>query len=80
MEQVSNIEKLVPRMYRRSALNLLMFGYINGVRSTLHTVTVKEAVLMFMRDFQLDSDDFNEDSASVIYYRMYKENKLVKQK
>ena len=69
----SKLEGQIPKLYRRSALNLLMYGFVTGVRATLHTVNVKQAIFMFMEAYAIDDDDFNVDSAMVIYNRMQKE-------
>lgn len=48
----------------------LMYGYIKGARASLHTITIKQAVMMFMDDFELDEDSFNSDSAMNTFFRM----------
>jgi hypothetical protein len=66
----SNIEKAIPAIYKRSALNHLLFGFVLGCRATLPNVTIKQAVAMFMEKFDLDDNDFNSDTASVVFDRM----------
>ena len=73
MPKETNIESSIPTLYKRNALSLLMFGFVNGVRATLHTITIKEAVYMFMEAYGLNHDDYNSDSALVIYNRMQKD-------
>ena len=73
MPKLSNIESLIPALYRRTALNQMMFAFVLGVRNTLHTITVKDAVLMFMKEFNLTEELFSVDSALVTYNRMLKE-------
>lgn len=63
MPKLNNLEKGIPALYRRSALSMLMFGYVQGVRATLHTVTVKAAIRMFMTHYGLTDDNYNADSA-----------------
>lgn len=75
MSRQTEIEKIIPAIYKRSTLNLLFHGYIKGVKSTLHTMTTNAAIDMFMDDFGLNDDEFNRDSAIVIYDRMQKELK-----
>ena len=73
MPKITGIEARIPAIYRRSALNHMMFGYVTGVRATLHTIPMRDALLMFMESFGLDDDDFNIASALTTYNRMQKE-------
>jgi len=75
---MSKAMKQVPAIFRYSALNLIMFGYVRGVRETLHTITIKDALRMFMASVELTEDEFNIDSAKVIYNDM--QNNLTKHK
>ena len=56
-----------------TTINLLLYGFVCGVRDALPSITIKDAILMFMEEFDLDDDDFNIDSAAVIIDRMNKE-------
>ncbi len=73
MPKQINIQLSIPALYKRSALNHLMFGFVTGVRATLHTVTIKEAVYMFMDAYGLSHEDYNSDSALITFNRMQKE-------
>ena len=67
------VENKIPKLYKRTAINLLMYGYVTGVRATLHTIHVGDAIIMFMETFGLSHEEYNIDSAKVIYNRMQKE-------
>ena len=69
----SKIESNIAKLYKRNTLNLLMFGYVRGVRNTLHTITIEAALEMFRDDMKIDPDDFNAASMATIYNRMTKE-------
>lgn len=70
----TNIEKTIPALYKRNTLNTAMFAFVRGARCTLHTLTVKDAILMFMTDYGLEEDDdYNSSSAEATYYRMQQE-------
>lgn len=73
MPKQSKIERLVPSLYKRTALSQMMFAYVLGCRSALHTVSVEQAIIMFMEEFELTHDDYNTESAEVIYHRMYRD-------
>lgn len=71
----------IPALYKHSSLNVMLFAYIRGVQSALHTITIRKAIDMFMAEFNLNHDEFNIDSAIVTYHRLnksafsYKQNK-----
>ena len=67
------IEKAIPNLYKKSALNLLMFGYVRGVTTTIHTISIEQAIMMFMEDFHLDIDEYNLKSAMTTYNRTQKD-------
>lgn len=73
MPKRTAIENQIPALYKRNALNLSLFGYIRGARAALHTISVPEAIGMFMEEYGLDDDDINRLSALNTYNRMQKE-------
>lgn len=60
----------IPKLYKRNAISLLLFGYIKGVRATLHTITISKAIDMFIEDFGLSDDKVNRESLKTTYNRM----------
>jgi len=78
MPKIQQIESTIHKIYRRNALNLSLFAYVLGVRSALHTITIPQAVDMFMQEFGLDDDTFNRASAITTFNRMQKELLITK--
>lgn len=67
----NNLEKAIPKLYKRSALNHLLYGYIKGLKNTLVSISTLDAVRMFMEDFGLMKDeDVKEESLLTAYNRM----------
>lgn len=75
MPKPSEIEKQIPELFRANALNLMLFGYVRGVKSALHTLTISQAVDMFMKEYGLTDDNYNRESAITSYNRM--QNKFI---
>lgn len=73
MPKQSKLESTIPALYKRTALNQLMFGYVLGCRAAMQTITIAEAIVMFMEAFKIDHDEFNIDSALVTFNRMQSE-------
>lgn len=75
MPKLNEIEKQIPELYRANALSLSLFAYVRGARSALHTITVSQAVDMFMAEYGLTDDTYNKESAVTTYNRM--QNKFI---
>lgn len=69
----NKITSPIAAIYKRNALNLLMFGYVKGVRETIHTVTIAEALERFRVLMDIDPDCFNANSMAMEFNRMNKD-------
>lgn len=69
----TKVEGTIPRIYKRNTISLLMFSFVQGVRTTLHTISVKQALCMFKEVYNLTEEEFNVDSALTTYSRMQQE-------
>jgi hypothetical protein len=65
----------LPKIYKRQAVDLLMFGFVNGVLSALPMVTIKDAIFLFMQKHKITEDHYDYGSARSRYYRMLNESK-----
>ena len=66
----AQVLKPIPDLYKKSALSLLMFGFVVGAREAVPNLTVKAAIFMFMDRFELTHDDYNYQSALADFTRM----------
>ena len=73
MPRTKGIEKLVPSIFRRNALDHLMFGYVQGVRKAIPSTQIMEAIQLFMCDYDLSEDDYSSYSAMTTFCRMQKD-------
>lgn len=73
----TEVEKTIPRIYKRSALNKLMYGYVKGMRRALSTISVEYAIEEFMKDFGLTHDTYNKLSALSAFNRMQQEHREI---
>jgi len=73
MAKESILEQNIGTIYKKSTLNLLMYGFVTGVRATLHTVTIENAVRMFMEAYNIGDAEYNIESGVATYGRMRKE-------
>lgn len=59
----------IPKALRQQTLDNWMFAFVLGVRTALPSVTISNAVSIFMQKFNLTEDEYPLDSAVVIYNR-----------
>lgn len=73
MAKETQIEKTIPKLYKRNALNLMMFAFVRGVRATLHTITISNAIRMFMENMELSGEEYDSESARSTFHLLQKE-------
>jgi len=71
MAKANEIMKPVHRFYRKNQMDLLMFGFVTGIKRVLPSVSITQAIDLFQDHYQLtEPTDFNCDSARITYNRM----------
>ncbi len=65
--------KPIPKLYKRTAIHLLMFGYIQGCTDLINTVSIEVALEKFRRRYDLSEEDLPTDSALTAYQRIKKD-------
>jgi len=68
-------EGLVSKFLQRRAIDSWMFGYVDGIHTEFPSVSIRKAISMFRKRYDLEPDDFNEESAYSTYQRMKAEIK-----
>lgn len=84
MPKCKNYLLNVPKFYRFQTFDHIMFGYVQGLRKALPSMTLSDAILMFLDSFEIQEDNYCFDTAKQTYYRilnsiveMTKENEKV---
>ena len=62
----------IPRFYRWQTFDHVCFGYVQGLRTAIPTMTVTAAIKQFLYEFDLCEDVYCFDNAKVAYYRIRK--------
>lgn len=60
----------VPSLYKKQALDLIMYGYVHGIQTAMPSVSVREAVKIFIENNDFNDDDFSWESAQTAFFRM----------
>lgn len=68
-------EGFVQKFLQRRAFDIFMFGYVDGIHTEFPSVSIRKAITMFRMRYELEPDDFNEESAYSTYNRMKAEIK-----
>ena len=60
----------IPRLYKWESLDLIMFGYVQGLRYALPSLTVPIAITQFLKNFGLSEDQYPFEYAYQSYRRV----------
>lgn len=70
MGQCKSYPLNIPRIYRFQALDHIMFGYIQGLRKALPSMTVIQAIQEFQKSFGIEDEDYCIETMKAVYYRI----------
>ncbi len=63
--------KLIPRIYKINAENLMLFTFVNAQRQIVPTVTLEQAIWNYFRFTGID--DWDMEAARIQYHRIQKD-------
>lgn len=70
MSKQKPFETTIQAMYKRKALDQLLFGYVQGAQASLETISTEEAIRMFYKTYGLNEDEYPQRSARRTVERM----------
>lgn len=62
--------KPIPAFYKRNAEDLMMYAFVEGVRTVLPSMQIKSIIDLFKKKFELDDDDYPVDCAQTTHTTM----------
>lgn len=65
------LTKLIPRIYKKSAENLMLYTWVTSQRQIIPTITIEQSIWNFFKYAAIE--DWDMESAVVTYARMQKE-------
>ncbi len=71
MPSEKDLTKCIPKIYKRNAENILLFGWVNAQKQILPTVTLEQSIWNYFRFMGID--DWDMESARSTYSRLQKE-------
>lgn len=73
MAQNKFLESAIENFYRRDALHVSIFTFIDTYRFLIESVTIDEAIRAYIKRYKIDEDLFSVDSIKSIYNRVNKD-------
>ncbi len=67
------VTKLIERIYKNSAENLMMFIWIKAQQSALPAITIKQAIMTFRLFTGITVEEWDDESISTTYNRLQTE-------
>lgn len=65
------LTKLIPRIYKKSAENLMLYSWVTSQRQIIPTITIDQAIYNYFK--YADIEDWDIECARTTYLRMQKE-------
>lgn len=65
--------KSIPRIYKRQALDLMLFSFVNGMKAAMPSLQTRDCIRIFIHEHNLSGDDYSLEGARVKYYSMLKD-------
>lgn len=74
MGQKNNyLHNAIPALYRKTALDIMIYTFIDCQRFTIPGISVENAALSFMKHHKINEDEMSIQKVTLTYYRIQKE-------
>lgn len=70
---IEKFKDCIPKLYKRNLESIGLFFWIEGQKKIVPSITVEQSVDSFMKFNNLDMDNYNIESAIVMYHQMKSE-------
>lgn len=70
----------IDRFYKWTALDHICFGYVQGMKRAIPSITAVKAIELFLEEFEIDEDTYCFETAKASYYRVLKSFKALEHK
>lgn len=67
------LESVIPFFYRREAMHIMIFSFIDGYQKAFPSITIQEAASAFMIHYKVDEDLYQQNTVVSIYLRLKSE-------
>lgn len=67
MSEIKNFKKKIPKLYQKNYENLMAFAWVKAHQYTGISISITDSIKRFIKESGLSEDDFNYDSALIIY-------------
>lgn len=63
----------LPKFLRRQSIDIALFAYVSGIKDIRPEFNNRAAIELFIKKFNINEDDYNQESAESRFYCMQKE-------
>lgn len=63
----------IPRLYKRQCLDHIMYGYVNGLKRALPSMSIRQCIKHFVEDNELSEDDYALNTAHNTYFKLQRD-------
>ncbi len=70
MPKCKNYLVKIDKFYKFQTFDHICFGYVQGLRKALPSISVNKAIEIFLNTFEIEEDEYCFDAARTTYYRI----------
>lgn len=67
------LTKLIPKIYKRNAENIMLFAWVKAQKAILPTVTIEQSINMYFHQMCISIDEWDLQCAMTTYNKMQKD-------
>jgi hypothetical protein len=67
------LDKHIPALYRKTALDIMIFTFIDAQRFTIPGISIENSALSFLKRYDIDEGDLSIEKIRKTYTRIQKE-------
>lgn len=67
------LDKHVPMLYRKTALDIIIYTFIDTQRFTIPGISVQESAKSFLKHYDIDEGDLSLEKITTTFFRIQKE-------
>jgi hypothetical protein len=72
-QQNRYLDKFIPALYQKQTLDVMIYTYIDGIRSLIPGMSVENLAVAFMKRYEIDEDLLSVSKITNTYWRIQKE-------
>lgn len=67
------LEDRIPALYRKTALDIMIYTFIDAQRFTIPGISVENSAISFLKHYEVDEEDLTINKITTTFFRIQKE-------